>query len=64
MTLRIPESVKTRAEDLATAAGQSLNSWIVNAVRAATADRTYDVDLRTGSGFADVRIGRRMTGWV
>ena len=37
ITLRLPESLKTRAEELATSRGQSLNTWIVNAVRAAAA---------------------------
>ncbi|KRB47368.1 MULTISPECIES: hypothetical protein [unclassified Terrabacter] len=36
ITLRLPEALKVRAEDLATGRGQSLNTWIVNAVRAAT----------------------------
>ncbi|WP_345506070.1 toxin-antitoxin system HicB family antitoxin [Terrabacter aeriphilus] len=36
ITLRLPEALKVRAEELATGRGQSLNTWIVNAVRAAT----------------------------
>ena len=36
ITLRLPEALKLRAEELATGRGQSLNTWIVNAVRAAT----------------------------
>ena len=39
ITLRIPESVKYKAEELAAKGGHSLNSWIVNVVRAATRDR-------------------------
>jgi hypothetical protein len=35
ITLRLPEALKGRAEDLAAQRGQSLNTWIVNAVRAA-----------------------------
>ncbi len=35
ITLRIPDSLKTRAEELASGRGQSLNTWIVNAVRTA-----------------------------
>ena len=34
ITLRIPEAVKARAEEKAAAAGQSLNTWMVNVVRA------------------------------
>ena len=35
ITLRIPESVKQRAEAAATSVRQSLNTWLVDAVRAA-----------------------------
>ena len=73
ITLRLPESVKYKAEELATKGGHSLNSWIVNVVRAATRERavTVDVDLSSipfldGPGLSSGR-GRgpkRMTGWV
>ena len=33
ITLRLPEVLKARAEELAAKRGQSLNTWIVNAVR-------------------------------
>ncbi|GAB3588195.1 toxin-antitoxin system HicB family antitoxin [Calidifontibacter terrae] len=33
VTVRMPESVKTKAEARADAANQSLNTWIVNAIR-------------------------------
>ncbi len=72
VTLRLPEAVKTRAEELAARRGQSLNTFLVAAVRAATSHDQGDVDLdlssfpfdgdpfapRKGSG------NRRMTGWV
>src|SRR6476646_3154981 len=48
ITLRTPESVKYKAEELAAKGGHSLNSWIVNVVRAATRDRgavNVDIDL-------------------
>src|SRR5688572_3601411 len=45
ITLRIPDSVKTKAEDAAAAAGQSLNTWLVNLVRSATNDRGIHVDV-------------------
>jgi len=72
ITLRIPESVKSRAEDLAGKSGRSLNTWIVNAVRAATRERAVDVDLDLSSLslLEDLRRGprraggRRMSGWV
>jgi hypothetical protein len=75
ITLRIPESVKYKAEELATKSGHSLNSWIVNVVRAATRERAINVDIDLsslpffdGSGFPSGpgknRRGKRMTGWV
>lgn len=36
ITLRLPESVKARAEELAGKRGQSLNTWIVGTLRLAT----------------------------
>ena len=72
ITLRIPESVKTRAEEQATRAGHSLNTWLVNVVRAATSDTAINVDidlssipfLNNADSFGGKRGARRMTGWV
>ena len=73
ITLRLPESVKYKAEELAAKSGHSLNSWIVNVVRAATRDRgiNVDIDLSSlpfggGPGFPSGRSrgNKRMTGWV
>ena len=72
ITLRLPESVKTKAEESAAQAGQSLNTWLVNVVRAATRDSAIEVDLDLSSipfggkdPFGGRRPGgRRMTGWV
>ncbi len=72
LTLRIPESLKARAEEAAEQAGQSLNTWLVGAVRDATRTDAVriDVDLSSipfGEGFPFHRGGRnarRMTGWV
>lgn len=74
ITLRLPEGLKVRAEELAAAVGQSLNSWIVDAVRDATT-----TGLRINLPGHGVRFdyppsppgaprpprgpGRRMTGW-
>lgn len=70
VTLRIPESVKARAEEKAAAAGHSLNTWLVNVVRAATNDHAVSVDIDLSSlpffgqdPFAKSRGSRRMTGW-
>ena len=38
ITLRLPESVKQRAEDAAAAARQSVNTWLVDAIRTALRD--------------------------
>lgn len=73
ITLRLPESVKYKAEELATKGGHSLNSWIVNVVRAATRDRAVNVDIDLssipfleGPGFPSGRGrgSKRMTGWI
>ena len=73
ITLRIPESVKARAEDKAAAAGQSLNTWLVNVVRGATSEHAINVDIDLSSipfvgydPFAGSRKpgSRRMTGWL
>ena len=75
ITLRIPECVKARAEEKAAAAGQSLNTWMVNVVRAATNDHAINVDIDLSSvpfvghdPFAGNRRqgqgNRRMSGWL
>lgn len=71
ITVRIPESLKTRAEEFASRRGQSLNGWIVHALRLATRDRAIDVDIDLsavpfgpgGAGFGP-RRSRRVQGWV
>lgn len=74
ITLRLPEGLKVRAEELAAEVGQSLNSWLVDAVRDATAGGLR-ISLRSrGGGRVDFPTapgapkppgmpGRRMTGW-
>jgi hypothetical protein len=78
ITLRLPESVKARAEEAAADAGQSLNTWLVNAVRDATRPGAVNVDIDLtslpqllgdtfpfGSGSGRGRnSSKRMTGWV
>ena len=49
ITLRIPESVKTKAEEKANQAGQCLNTWLVNVVRRATNDHAIDIDIDLSS---------------
>ena len=72
ITLRIPESVKARAEELAARSGHSLNTWLVNVVRGATRDGAINVDIDLSSipflggndPFTGKQGNRRMTGWV
>ena len=72
ITLRIPESLKAKAEEMAAKSGHSLNTWLVNTIRTATRDRAINVDIdlssiplfdefQRGPGR---RGGRRMTGWI
>ena len=56
ITLRLPEGLKQRAEDAAGRARQSLNTWLVDAVRQAT--RAPD-EPRGRRG-----VGRHLSGWA
>lgn len=66
ITLRLPESLKTRAEEMASKRGQSLNTWLVNATRAAA---SITINL-SSTGFGPGAPGRnrssnkRIQGWV
>ncbi|HET6152629.1 MAG TPA: toxin-antitoxin system HicB family antitoxin [Marmoricola sp.] len=72
ITLRLPESVKTKAEELAAKHGSSLNTWIVTVLRAATRDSAINIDIDLSSipfgpegfGGGKNRGSKRMTGWV
>ncbi|RNL77819.1 toxin-antitoxin system HicB family antitoxin [Nocardioides marmorisolisilvae] len=71
ITLRLPESVKAKAEELATKHGSSLNTWIVNVLRGATREGAINIDIDLSSlpldGFGPggkSRGAKRMTGWV
>ncbi len=73
ITLRIPESVKAKAEELAARSGHSLNTWLVTVVRAATTrDNAINVDIDLSSipflsgndPFGAKRGNKRMTGWI
>ena len=67
ITVRMPESIKNRADDAAAAAGQSLNTWLVNLVRSATSDTAIhvDVDLNAAiaaAGVAQTAVGHELPG--
>jgi hypothetical protein len=77
ITLRLPESVKAKAEEFAARSGHSLNTWLVNVVRAATREGAINVDIDLsslpfvggndpfgGQGPFGGKRGRRMSGWV
>lgn len=72
ITLRIPESIKSRAEELAAKSNSSLNTWIVGILRHATRDNAVSIDIDLSSlglkdpGFPFGKQGgsRRMSGWV
>ncbi|MDN4160851.1 toxin-antitoxin system HicB family antitoxin [Nocardioides abyssi] len=71
ITLRLPESVKARAEELAARSGQSLNTWLVGVVRGATREGAISVDIDLSSipflGGGDPlgrRGNRRLNGWL
>ena len=72
ITLRIPESVKAKAEERAADAGQSLNTWLVNIVRAATREGAINIDVDLSSipffggndPFGGGKRNKRMTGWL
>ncbi|HWJ11607.1 MAG TPA: toxin-antitoxin system HicB family antitoxin [Nocardioides sp.] len=71
VSLRLPESLKARADEAAAQAGQSLNTWLVNLIRAATSERAVHVDVDLSSipfggdfPFAKGPGNRRMIGWL
>jgi hypothetical protein len=75
ITLRLPEAVKARAEEFAARSGHSLNTWLVNVIRTATASDAINVDIDLSSirmlgdqlenAFGNKKKGeRRMTGWI
>jgi hypothetical protein len=66
ITLRLPESLKARAEELANKRGQSLNTWLVNAARAAA---SFNIDVSStpfgpGAPGRNRSSNKRIQGWV
>lgn len=64
ITLRLPESLKNRAEEAALHQGRSLNAWLTDAVQAAVL--RGGAGGGTGSPSAERPAGRssRISGWV
>lgn len=66
VSLRLSESLKQQAEARASDGGQSLNTWIVAAIRSAAirGAATVDIDLSSRPiPHPDTFSRRRMTGW-
>jgi hypothetical protein len=66
ITLRLPESLKGKAEELAARRGQSLNTWLVNAARAAA---TININISStawgpGAPGRNRASNKRIQGWV
>jgi hypothetical protein len=66
ITLRLPESLKAKAEELAARRGQSLNTWLVNAARAAA---TINMNISStawgpGAPGRNRSSNKRIQGWV
>lgn len=58
LTIRLPEGLKTRVEQVASATGASINSWIVTAL-------ARSLEMPTGQrSQPGRRIPRRMTGFI
>ena len=72
ITLRLPEGLKQRAEEAAARRGQSLNTWLVNAVRAAAREGAINIDLDLSSipfgpgatGRVRRGPGQHISGWA
>lgn len=66
ITLRLPESLKARAEELASRRGQSLNTWLVNAARNATSISINVTSSPMGPGAPgrNRSSNKRIQGWV
>jgi hypothetical protein len=66
ITLRLSEQLKGRAEELAFQRGQSLNTWIVGAIRAATTPGvTVNLGpLGPGAPGRNRSSNKRVQGWV
>jgi hypothetical protein len=66
ITLRLPESIKARAEEAANRTGHSLNAWLVDAVRDALDDNRVELDLGSNRLTLTGEGSRRkqVRGWV
>jgi HicB-like protein involved in pilus formation len=63
ITLRIPEALKARAETLAAGQGQSLNTWLVAAARAAASGESTERSGHSRHGRYGLS-GKHIRGWA
>ena len=66
ITLRLPESLKAKAEEMAARRGQSLNTWLVNAARSAASININISSTPWGPGAPgrNRSSNTRIQGWV
>ena len=65
ITLRLPESVKVRAEEAAAQVGHSLNAWLLDAVRDALDGSRVELDLGSSRlSFTEGSRRKHVRGWV
>lgn len=64
VSLRLPETLKSRVEALATVDGVSLNTWLVRAVAAVARDSSHGTTSSTGRRDSGRRTGTHLTGWA
>lgn len=64
VTLRLPETVKRRAEELAGESGQSLNTWLVGLVRQATVTGGSPTPSSPPWPFSGSSGRHQLSGWL
>ncbi len=73
ITLRLPESLKVRAEEIAASRGQSLNTWLVNAARMVASNPDFSLNISStgismgmgpGAPGRNRSSNKRIQGWV
>ncbi|MBA3311113.1 MAG: pilus assembly protein HicB [Nocardioidaceae bacterium] len=73
ITLRLPESLKVRAEEIAASRGQSLNTWLVNAARMVASNPDFNLNISStgismgmgpGAPGRNRSSNKRIQGWV
>lgn len=63
ISLRLPESLKARAEEAAAAAGQSVNAWLVRAASHMLDEPAMQRTMQPTTQHRVGIVGQRLTGW-